>query len=651
MSSMNNLTHILLIEDNPGDVNLVKIYLKDSSIKHELHHADSFFDGVDTAKNQEIDLVLLDLSLPDSTGFKTLSNFLEKCPGLPVIVLTGINNEIVGNQAVKAGAQDFLVKGQFDGKLLGRAIRYAMQRYKTQLKLEKTANELALSERRYVEAQEMAHFGSWEMDIVSNSMRWTDEMYRIFGFYPTSFAPTLSDYMNYVHLEDRKMVESFFEEAAKDGQLHQLEHRIVVDGRNIKYISIQAKVYFEEATNKILLVGAVQDITERKLSEQLIIEKNISNKASKVKEEALAEMSFHIRTPLSSIVNLLYLIDNTSTSNQQREYLDGLKTSVDDLSMMINNLLNFSVLITEQLKVEDEEIKVNDFMVGIQKVLQIKSENAHLELQFDLAERMPEKVISDSNKLTQIIYNLIDTVIRQSPEHSKVNIQMRNQGFQDETDQLFLNVHNPQLQLSSEKIQEMLEADKLLEVYSEDPSEEVKSQLGMAIVAKLIKTMQGTLMIECDEHTGTNLRVNIPVRVPKQLRFSASDKPDAPLRILLVEDHFLNQIATKKVLTTWSSFVSVDIAENGLVGVEKYREHGYDIILMDLQMPVMTGIEASRKIREQSSVPIIALTANSSKQEAERCFEAGINDYIAKPFKPQDLYRKIMEQLITVATQ
>jgi len=107
-------THILIIEDNPGDVDLIKLYSKEASVKEEVIHAPTFFDGTDAINNYDISLVLLDLSLPDSSGFKTLSNFLERKPKAPVIVLTGTNNEIVGNQSIKAGAQDYLVKGQFD---------------------------------------------------------------------------------------------------------------------------------------------------------------------------------------------------------------------------------------------------------------------------------------------------------------------------------------------------------------------------------------------------------------------------------------------------------------------------------------------------------------------------------------------------------
>jgi len=640
-------TNILIIEDNPGDYNLVKILLKDASVKHELFHAETYFDGIDILKNTPISLVLLDLSLPDSSGFKTLSNFLEKFPLTPVIVLTGVNNEIVGNQAIKAGAQDFLVKGQFDGKILGRSIRYSLHRFKTQLQLEETARNLAISEKRFVEAQEMAKFGNWEMDIVSNAMKWTDEVYRIFGYKPGSINPTFSDYMAYVHMEDRQLVDSFFENSTKDGRLHRLEHRIVVDGRTIKYISIQAKVYFENVTNKILLVGAVQDITERKLSEQLIIEKNISSGASKLKEEAVAEMSFHIRTPLSSIVNLLFLLENSSINNQQQEFIEGLKTSVDDLSIMTNNLLNFSLLMSDKLKVEDEEIQIKDFMHSVEKVIKIKADNNNINFSTETSKLIPEKIVSDSNKITQILYNLLDNILSNSKKKAtlKLTCNLENQ-VENQANFIFSITDNNEV-LSKEQIKEYLDADKVLEVYNADEQNNEQALLGMAIVVKLIKTLKGNYQIIGDNN-GNTYKVSIPVKTVKLLSFNENHKPEVPLKILLVEDHFLNQIATKKVLTTWSNLVSVDIAENGLIGVEKFRAHGYDLILMDIQMPVMGGIEATQKIREKSAVPIIALTANSSKQEVERCKEAGINDYISKPFKPLDLYSKIMAQLVPI---
>jgi len=644
-----NKTNILLIEDNKADYKLIELTLEDASIKFDLLQAETLFEGLEIIQDKDVDLALLDLSLPDSNGFKTLSKFLEKAPQVPVILLTGMNNEIIGNQAIKAGAQDFLVKGQFDGKLLGRSIRYSLQRFKTQLKLEETARNLVISEKRFVEAQEMARFGNWEMDIVTNEMTWTDEIFRIFGFQPNSFTPTLSDYLNHVHIEDKAAAEAFFEVAAKDGQLHRLEHRIVLDNHNLHYVDIQAKVFYEEINERILLVGAIQDITERKISEQLIIEKNLNNKTSKIKEAALSDIGFHIRTPLASIVNLLFLLDKSSTSNQQKEYLDGLKTSVDDLSMMVSNMLNFSMLASEDVAMNEEEVNLDSFLQSIRKVVQIKADNANIKLSFELAEDIPNKIKSDYNKLTQIFYNLFESIFGLTTSDSAINISVSSRELNENRVMLTCVASNTMNNLSTEDLRALQNAEKLLKVYTEDGDQDTdKKHLGAAIVSKLVHVMGGKIEIKNRVGTGFQYIIEYPLNTIKTNDFVAGN-PEMPIKILLVEDHFLNQIATKKVLTTWSEKITVDIAENGLVAVEKYREHGYDLLLMDLQMPVMGGLEASRKIREESAVPIIALTANASNQEMEKCVTAGINDYLSKPFQPEELYSKILNLLVTVA--
>lgn len=635
------VTNILLVEDNPGDVELIRIFLQDAAMKVELHRAETLFDAADILHNKRIDLTLLDLSLPDSNGFKTLTKYFERFPTTPVIVLTGINNEIIGNQAVKAGAQDFLVKGQFDGKLLGRAVRYALQRHKEQLRLEEAAHNLAISEKRYIEAQKMAHFGNWEMDIVTNEMKWTNEVFRIFNFQSGSMQPTLSDYMSYVHIEDRKVVENFFEDAAKDGKLHKIEHRVVLEGSVIKYLSVQAKVNYDELTEKLLLLGAMQDITERKLTEKLIIEKNLQSRTAKVREAALAEMSFNIKTPLSSVVNLMYLLENTRISTPQRDLMSNLKISVDDLSIAINNLLNFSVLISNDEKVEEEEVNTSEFLHSIHRSSKIKADNAKVNLLLEMPENLPEKIICDPRKVTQILYNLLDNAIRYTDEGGQVKLIGKAIHRKADKFDLQIVVQDNGKGIPKEQLKDIPNSDKLLEIHADDDNDD-KRPLGLAIATKLAKTLGGSLQAKSTLGEGSSFEVVLPVKAPKQTRVLTGDAPEVPLKILLVEDHFLNQIATKKVLTTWSDLVSVDIAENGLVGIEKYKENGYDIILMDIQMPVMNGIEAARKIRSKSDVPIIALTANSTKQEQDKCLEVGMNDYLPKPFKPRELYNKIM---------
>lgn len=649
----NKPTNILLVEDNAGDVQLVRVFLKDAAFKYELYCAETLHETFEHISNFTIDIVLLDLSLPDSQGFKTLGRFLEKVPHVPVIVLTGINNEIIGNQAIKAGAQDFLVKGQFEGRLLGRAIRYALHRFKEKQKLEGEKRELMLTDNVKNKVQQIIGFGNWELDIFSQEMTWTDEVFRIFGMQPNSYTTGVSNYLRLVHHDDRALVENFFDVVAKRGNLQKIEHRVILDGTCIKWVSLQGQLFYEELTQRTLIVGGVLDITERKLNEQLIIEQNIHRQSISVKNEVLSDMSFHIRTPLSSITNLLYLLDNVHVTHQQREYLDGIKTSVDDLSLMVNNLLNFSTLVAQNLKVEEDEVNIKEFLDGLEKVLRIKANASKIRLDFELPDNLPNKIFADAKKITQIAYNLVDHATRYSLTAGSIVFQIEMEAHKNAKNNQSLRqtaffkimMKHTARGATLAQLRDMLAENKILESFYQDTDDLQKKQIGLAIVNKLVRLLSGTLDIKQQNGDWVAFEICLPIS------FIIADnketgKPNTPIKILLVEDHYLNQMATRRLLTAWSPFVTVDIAENGLVAVEKFREYGYDLVLMDLQMPIMNGFDAAVRIRERSNVPIIALSASANKSETERCKELGMNDYICKPFKPEDLYNKISAILL-----
>jgi len=469
------ITPVLLIEDNPGDARLVSVYLDDAAMKCDLRVAESYLDAKEILQNEKVDLVLLDLNLPDVQGFKTLTRYLEDFGHIPVIVLTGTNNEIIGNQSIRAGAQDFLVKGQLDGRLLGRSIRYALHRYKTQLELQAQAKQLAINEKRFISAQAMGNFGNWEMDIVSNKMKWTDEVCRMFGFKEGENNRTFSEYMSYVHNEDKEGVEGFFERAGKDGKLHKHEHRIIIDGKNIRYLSIQGKVNYDELTDKFLLIGVMQDITERKITEQLIIDKNISSKAQRIKEEALEDLGFNIRTPLSSVIQMMYLLEDTRTNLQQKDYIGGMKTSIDDLSIAVNNLLNFSVLVSDNVKIEEESIDIEEFSKGIEQALKLKAEQDKLELLMTIDPAFPKKIKTDSRKITQVLFNLIDNAIKFNHQGGSINVDIKAQNIQTNKLDMVFTIQDTGKGMPSSQVKRLLDADKLLEVYTEDADKEKRS--------------------------------------------------------------------------------------------------------------------------------------------------------------------------------
>lgn len=204
------MEHILLIEDNLSDIELIQSYLRDASLTHRLHKTKSLQEGLEIIRYNPIDIVLLDLALDDSAGFNTLRMFLHEVPNVPVIILTGTSSEVLGMQLVRAGAQDFLVKGNFDSKQLTRAIRHSTKRFKAQVALREELWKTQRQVKQYQLLHELVNLGSWELDLLDNTMQWSKEMYQIMGYHPNSFEPKLSDYLRIVHRDDQERVRLFF---------------------------------------------------------------------------------------------------------------------------------------------------------------------------------------------------------------------------------------------------------------------------------------------------------------------------------------------------------------------------------------------------------------------------------------------------------
>ncbi len=640
---VNNKPNILLVDKNEADIKQLSRYVKEALPKSTLFIANAYFEGINFAKSETIDIAFINLILPDSSGFKTLTSFLEEQPNIPVIVLTETNNEILGNQAIKAGAQDFLVKGELNNKVIGKAIRYAVQRHLSQQKLKNLSETLSKNQERYIEAQKMGKFGSWEMDIVSHEMIWSDEIFKLFGFQRQSFQPTMSEYLNYVHTDDKAKVEEFFDQISKSAGMLNIEHRIVTEGRNIKYISIQSRLTNDGRSQKIKVIGAIQDITERKVNEKLILEKNMSRGMVHIKEQMLTDIGFQIRTPLSSITNLLFLLENLPGSSRQAELIGGLKYSFDELFGAVNNLLNYSIVGQEDLKDKEEEFKLEEFVDAFKRMAMLKASTNNMEVEFDIAETIPSKVLTYPKKVTQLFYNLANLVFNDDEKIPHIGVRAGMSKTQPSSQfELKLDGYKPDF--FNPEIVNLLKSEDYKTILDNVENTQNHNLLNVAILNKIAYQINGELNIDIDNESIT---MGIPVRMVQQVVIDENAQvPSSPLSVLLVEDHFLNQIATKKILTTWSNHVTVDIAENGMIGYEKYREHGYDLILMDIQMPVMNGIEAAAKIRELSSVPIIALTASASSHEETNCKNVGINAYLTKPFKPEELHAQIMRLLL-----
>ncbi|HSH66798.1 MAG TPA: response regulator, partial [Bacteroidia bacterium] len=211
---MTEKLNILLVEDNPGDARLIDIFMKEAfGGGYVLSISEDLTTGLQQIHEHTFDIIIADLSLPDSDGLDTFKRIHENAPEIPTIVLTGLEDESVGINAVKFGAQDFLIKGKLKSKGLKRSIDYSIERHKLLKELSQKADELKqksealLKEQlKLAEAQKLAHIGSWELDFKDFSFKWSDELYRIYGVDPKTFIPTIENFLEFIHPEDKENV-------------------------------------------------------------------------------------------------------------------------------------------------------------------------------------------------------------------------------------------------------------------------------------------------------------------------------------------------------------------------------------------------------------------------------------------------------------
>ncbi len=219
--------NILLIEDNPGDAFLIKFYLEDSVLKYaRLLHAEYLKTAVDLLQHNEFDVILLDLNLPDSRGIETLETVLEASQGGVVIVLTGLNDEELGLQTVTKGAQDFLIKGQFDGKVLTSSVRYAFERYQLQKQVLNCTQKLNNANEQFDAAQQLADFGYWELDPKTKSMFWSSNLFTTLGINAPESAPTLSVFLKSLPKDVAAIIETSISKALNNSGLSHFSFNI-----------------------------------------------------------------------------------------------------------------------------------------------------------------------------------------------------------------------------------------------------------------------------------------------------------------------------------------------------------------------------------------------------------------------------------------
>lgn len=399
------------------------------------------------------------------------------------------------------------------------------------------------------------------------------------------------------------------------------------------------------ANGSFISIG--KDITDRIISEiELKKAKEEAEESVKVKNEFLSNMSHEIRTPLNAIIGFTDLLLETKLTQEQREHLETMHNSGEILLTLINNVLDLSKLESNKFNIEKIPFNLNRTLNEVVKLMKVKAQEKEILLNLNISPNVPEEVVSDSNRISQILLNLIGNAIKFTDKGS-VTVTVNKIEENDKSAVISFEIKDTGIGIVSNKINSVFGA--FTQAKSDTSRIYGGTGLGLTIVKRLITLLNGQIKVESVFGKGSTFTMTLPLEkgLKNEIKKVADDEIDIENQslgyaILLVEDNKTNQLLAKTRLERWNC--KVDIANNGFEGVKKNQQQLYDIIMMDIQMPVMDGYEATKIIKndislEVSKIPIIAMTAFTSKTEINRALEAGMDDYIFKPFKPGELFK------------
>lgn len=524
--------------------------------------------------------------------------------------------------------------------------------------------------QRLLLATSSARLGVWDWNVLENTILWDDRMFELYGITRDAFSNNIDAWMNGLHPEDKEMAIAECQAALNGEKEFDTAFRVLHPDGTVKYIKADGIVIRGKDGKAERLLGVNADITDQKLSEaeleqhrhhleelvatrtlELERAKETAETATIAKTAFLANMSHEIRTPMNGIIGMANIMRREGVSPEQAQRLDVIDASAHHLLSVINDILDLSKIEAGKLSLEEAAVVVSSLMTNVGAILSERTQAKGIRLLIETAD-IPYHLVGDPTRLQQALLNYATNAVKFT-EQGSITLRVLLQGETAAAVRLRFEVQDTGVGIASEALPRLFNAFE-----QADNSMSRKyggTGLGLAITRRLAELMGGEAGVESTSEVGSTFWFTVQLQKTSAVIVSQVAASDAEAeiqrryagqRILVVDDEPINAEVARLQLEAVD--LLVDTAEDGAEALTRVQTNSYAAIFMDMQMPKMNGLEATKQIRQLSAyrdTPIIAMTANAFVEDKALCIEAGMNDFLVKPFNPDTLFATLLRCL------
>ncbi len=514
--------------------------------------------------------------------------------------------------------------------------------------------------RILLEAQSVAQIGNYVFNLATGEWKSSSVFDQIFGI-DTTYMKDVRNWIKLIAPEHSLHVLNVFKEVVKEKTLNTKNRfdesfKIIRqnDGEE-RWVKVLGEFQYDEEGNPTHMLGTMQDVTERKKNKQELIKaKDLAEELLNIKGDFLSNMSHEIRTPLNAILGFTRLLKETDLNEEQNEMLEAINFSGKNLLVIVNDILDFSKIEANKMTFEGVLFSMNEAVKSALHLLILKAEEKNIDLVFSVDSSISDQLKGDPTRLNQILINLIGNAIKFT-EKGSVVLDVKLISDKPTFSEIEFVVTDTGIGIAREKL------DSIFESFNQASNDTNRkfggSGLGLTITKKLIELQGGNIKVESELYKGSKfsftlffekVQNKVSQEQPTENLFSINSDFLVGKKIIMAEDILINQLLVSKIFQKWNC--QLDIVNDGKEVVHQLSNEEYDLVLMDLQMPIMDGYEATKLIREEkeSQIPIIALSAHASRTEKEKCLNYGMNALVSKPIDEEVLLFEMYKWLVGI---